>query len=133
MKPAVPLMHDLILEALKERKIFIGFYMLCRYLNGKGYKRFGCNAGYESNKKNRIYPCPVLCPNTKIYRTKLYYWCKKLGKEGKIFLKKVIYYDSKNPNSKILPHKSDIFVIICLNKKIYRSFFLKETLEGFLK
>ncbi|BDI54983.1 MAG: hypothetical protein QIT40_gp25 [Lokiarchaeia virus VerdaV4] len=119
MKRAVPFMPDLILGALKERKVFIGYYMLCRYLNGKGYKRFGCNAGYDSKKENRIDPCPVLCPGTKIYRTKIYYWCKKLEKEGKLYLKKRLYYDSKNPYSKSLPHKLDFFVFICQDKIEY--------------
>ena len=125
LKRGVWFMPDLIMGALKERKIFIGYFMLCRYLNGKGYIRYGCNAGYNkpyTNGKDRINPCPVLCPNTKIYRTKVYYWCKKLERENKLFLEKIKYYDSKNPNSKTKPHKLDTFVIITLNKDIFDNF-----------
>lgn len=110
---------QLILDALDEKEIFIGYYMLCRYLNGKGYVRYGCNAGYDgkfipkSNPKNRIHPCKILCPGTKIYHSKVRYWCKKLEKEGKLFLAKTIYEDSDNPNVPTKPHKKgDIFVII---------------------
>ena len=120
MKRADPFIPDLIIKALKERKVFIGYFMLCRYLNGKGYIRYGCNAGYrKGNMKDRIEPCKALCPNSKTYRTKIYYWCKKLEKEGKLFLKKRLYYDSKNPKSKTLPHMLDWFVFICYDKIEY--------------
>lgn len=134
-KRGVPLMHDLILEAVKERKVFIGYHMLCRYLNGRGYIRYGCNAGYNkpyTNGKDRINPCPVLCPETKIYRTKVYYWCLQLEKENKLFLEKRKYFDSKNPHSKTEPHKFDIFVFIALSKKYLDKFFNTKTLDPYL-
>lgn len=108
-----------ILNALEERGVFIGYYMLCRYLNGRGYIRYGCNAGYEgkfkpkSNPKNRLHPCKILCPGTKIYYSKVRYWCKKLAIKKKLFLEKMIFEDSKNPYIKTKPHKrGDIFVKI---------------------
>ena len=83
--------------------------MLCRYLNGKGYIRYGCN----TNTNKRIDPCKILCPDSEIYRTKIYYWCQKLFQEKKIRLNKVLYEDSKNPFSWVQPLKTgDIFVII---------------------
>ena len=108
-------MIEVILTALDEKEIFIGYYMLCRYLNGKGYIRYGCNAGYNkpfTNGKDRLHPCKILCPGTKIYHSKVRYWCKKLEKENKLFLEKKLYKDSKNPSSTTEPHKLDCFVII---------------------
>jgi len=112
-------LEESILKALEEKEIFIGYYMLCRYLNGKGYIRYGCNAGYngkhipKSNPKNRLHPCKILCPGKKIYHSKVRYWCKKLEMEEKLFLEKKVYEDSDNPNSITKPHKKgDIFVII---------------------
>ena len=128
-------MHELIMRALKERKVFIGYYMLCRYLNGKGYVRYGCNAGYPKNKtkgKDRLNPCPILCPQTKIYLTKIYYWCQKLFQDNKIFLEKRKFFDSKNPNSKTEPHKFDIFVFIALNKRCFDNFFKNRALDTFI-
>ena len=117
---------QLIINALQEKERFIGYYMLCRYLNGKGYIRYGCNAGYEgkhkpkSNPKNRVFPCPVLCPNSSIYVSKVRYWCKKLEEEGELFLEKVKYIDFNNPNVKTKPHTTgDIFTIISLEKENY--------------
>ena len=102
-------MEEMILKALEEKKVFIGYFMLCRYLNGRGYIRYGCN----TNTNTRVDPCKILCPNTKIYRTKIYYWCKKLYQEKKISLEKVIYEDFQNPNSWVKKHKTgDVFVII---------------------
>jgi hypothetical protein len=108
-----------ILEALQEKEIFIGYMMLCRYLNGRGYIRHGCNAGYEgkfipkSNPKNKRHPCKILCKDSRIYHSKVRYWCKKLEKDQRLYLEKVTYEDSKNPNSFVEPHKTgDIFVII---------------------
>jgi len=115
-------MRKIILKALKEKKIFIGYYMLCRYLNGKGYIRYGCNAGYKkpfTNGKNRLNPCKILCKESKIYHSKIYYWCKKLEKENKLFLCKMLFYDFKNPNSKTKSHKLDLFVIIAKSKEIF--------------
>jgi len=134
-KRGVPLMHELIINALKERKVFIGYHMLCRYLNGRGYIRYGCNAGYNkpyTNGKDRINPCPVLCAESTIYRTKVYYWCLKLEKENKLFLEKRKFFDSKNPNSKTEPHKFDIFVFIALNKKCLDDFSKKYSLDRYL-
>ena len=136
LKRGVWFMPDLIMRALKERKIFIGYFMLCRYLNGKGYIRYGCNAGYNkpyTNGRERINPCPVLCPGPKIYRSKVYYWCKKLEREGKLLLETTLFYDSKNPNSKTEPHKLDTFVIIALNKEIFDNFVNKYTLDAFFE
>lgn len=113
---------DQILDALDERGIFIGYYMLCRYLNGKGYIRYGCNAGYNkpfTNGKDRLHPCKILCPGTKIYYSKVRYWCKKLEEENKLFLEKGLYPDSKNPNSNTKPHKLDLFVIIAKSEEVY--------------
>lgn len=116
-------LKEKIKNALQEKKIFIGYFMLCRYLNGKGYIRYGCNAGYgnkykpKGNPKNRLYPCPILCPDSKIYLARVRYFCRKLHKEKKIFLEKIRFVDSNNPHSKTEPHKKgDIFVIISLQK-----------------
>ncbi len=113
-----------ILDALTEKSIFIGYYMLCRYLNGKGYIRYGCNAGYikgHTNGRDRLSPCPILCKNSKIYYQRVRYWVNKLAKEKKVFLMKIKYNDSQNPNSWCKPHKTyDLFVAISrkrFNKK----------------
>lgn len=115
----------MILNALQEKKGFIGYFMLCRYLNGRGYIRYGCNAGYKgkykpkSNPKNRLFPCPILCPDSKIYVSRVRYYCKKLQEEGKIFLKKMRFDDSNNPNSDTKPHgKGDVFVMISLTEDL---------------
>ena len=103
----------MILEALEEKEIFIGYYMLCRYLNGKGYIRYGCNAGYNKpDTKNRLNPCKILCSGSKIYRSIVRYYCVNLEKEGKLTLETKLYPDSQNPNSKTKAHKLDLFVII---------------------
>jgi len=108
-----------IINALEEKEVFIGYYMLCRYLNDKGYVRYGCNAGYNkpfTNGKDRLYPCKILCPTSKIYHSRVRYWCRKLEKENKLFLEKKLYEDSKNPNSTTEPHKLDLFVVITRRK-----------------
>ena len=128
-------LEDLILDALEEKKIFIGYYMLCRYLNGKGYVRYGCNAGYNkpfTNGKDRLHPCKILCPESKIYHSRVRYWCKKLEKENKLFLEKKLYKDSKNPNSETMAHKLDLFIFVCLNEDIFKNFLIKNTLEGWI-
>lgn len=124
-----------IINALEEKKVFIGYYMLCRYLNGKGYVRYGCNAGYKkpfTNGRNRLHPCKILCPESKIYHSRVRYWCEKLAKKHDLFLEKRTFQDSKNPNSETEPHKFDIFVIIALNKEIFENFINNYTLEAFL-
>jgi len=108
-------MKDLILNALNEKEIFIGVYMLCRYLNGKGYKRYGCNT--ETN--TRINPCKILCPKSNIYRTKIMYWVNKLSKLNLIYQEKILYKDSRNPYSKIIEHKFDVFNIIAKSEGIF--------------
>lgn len=128
-------LEDLILEALEEKKVFIGYYMLCRYLNGKGYIRYGCNAGYNkpfTNGRDRLHPCKILCIESKIYHSRVRYWCEKLAKKNKIFLERRTFQDSKNPNSKTEPHNLDIFVIIAPNKETFDNFINKHTLEAFL-
>ena len=112
------MIRDDILNALKEKKCFIGYSQLCRYLNGKGKIRYGCNAGYlpgKTNGKNKLNSCKILCPNSKIYHSKIRYWCLKLEKQDLISLKKIKYKDFKNPNSETKPHKThDIFILITL-------------------
>ena len=127
--------EEIILNALQERKIFIGIMMLCRYLNGRGYKRFGCNAGYEkpyTHGNDRINPCPVLCEDKKYRPSKIRYHILKLADEGKLFTIKAFYYDSKNPNSKTKPKKTDLFRFVCLTEEIFKDFMSKNTLEVFL-
>ena len=129
-------LEDLILEALEEKEIFIGYYMFCRYLNGKGYVRYGCNAGYNkpfTNGKDRLHPCKILCLNSEIYHSRVRYWCKKLAKKNKIFLIKRKYHDSNNPHVKTKPHNSgDIFVFICLNEETFGNYLKNNTLEAFI-
>ena len=129
------IIKEKILESLQEKKIFIGYYMLCRYLNDKGYKRYGCNAGYPEDDKSgnaRLHPCKILCPDTQINPSKVRYYCKKLEKEGLLFLEKRIFYDSSNPNAITKGHLKDIFVFISLNEDIYLNYIYKNTLEKFL-
>lgn len=118
-------LEKIILLAIQEKEIFIGYYMLCRYIHGKGYIRYGCNAGYkkpDTNGKCRLYPCKVLCGGTHVYYQRVRYFCLKLAKLNKVFLMKVRYKDAKNPNSTTTPHRtSDQFVIISrkrFNKKV---------------
>lgn len=125
-----------ILEAIKKKKIFIGFYMLCRYLNGKGYKRYGCNAGYKkpfTNGKDRLNPCPILCPNTDIYYSRVYYWSKKLEKQNEIFIKKIHFYDSKNPDSNNSSKLNDIFCLICESEVVFNNYMKKHTLKSYIE
>jgi len=122
-------MKELILNALEIHNYFIGLHQLCRFLNDKGYIRFGCNAKYRndinSKKKKtiKINPCKILCINSNIYLSKVYYWIKVMEKNKEIFTILIKYKDSKNPNSNIINHKTfDIFRFICLTKDIYLRF-----------
>jgi len=117
---SLDLLDKKIMKALQEKEIFIGYYMLCRYLHGRGYFRYGCNAGYNkplTNGKDRRFPCPILCPNTKIYYSKVRYHCKKLEKLGKLFLDKRFFLDSVNPNFPRKKKREDIFVFIYLQEQ----------------
>ena len=116
------LLDKKILNALQEKKIFIGYYSLCRYLHGKGYTRYGCNAGYNkplTNGKDRLTPCPILCPKSKIYYSKVRYHCLKLEKMKKLFLDKRYFLDSVNPKFLRKAIREDIFVFIYLLEKDY--------------
>jgi len=108
--------------------------MLCRYLNGRGYKRYGCNAQYKYPYKSndKINPCPILCKGSKIYPGRIRYWVMKLFQEKRLFTIKRLFYDSKNPNSANSPMLRDNFRFICLNNDIYNEFIKKNTLELFL-
>lgn len=128
--------QEIIFEAIQKRKIFIGYMMLCRYLNGKGYIRYGCNAGYPKDDRSgnaRINPCPILCPNTEFYPSKIKYHIKKLGDKNLIYIEKRLFYDSRNPNSDNYEHKIDLFVIIAKSKEIFDKFMEKNTLEKYLE
>jgi len=124
----------MILKALQEKEIFIGLHMLCRYLNGRGYQRFGCNAKYDPpyGPNDKINPCPVLCKNSKNYPVKIRYWVMKLFREGKLYTNKTRFYDSKNPNSKTAPMKTDLFRFIAINKETFDNIIKKNTMEAFL-
>ena len=63
--------------------------------------------------------CKVLCPGTKIYHSRVRYWCKKLESQRKLFLEKMHYYDSKNPNSTNKPHRLDLYIIIAQSKEVF--------------
>ena len=122
-------MKQLILNALKKHNYFIGLHQLCRYLNNKGYIRYGCNAKYTDDlniikkKTIKINPCKILCYNSNIYISKIYYWIKIMEKNNEIFTILIKYKDSKNPNSHIIPHRTfDIFRFISLNENIYLNF-----------
>lgn len=128
-------LENKILNVLEKKKIFIGLSMLCRYLNGRGYIRYGCNAGYLSDNKSgnaKISPCPVLCPKTKIIPPKIRYWVMKLAEEGKLYTIVREFYDSKNPYSKNAPMLRDKFRFITINKNFYQEFIKKNTLEKYL-
>ncbi|MBA7492411.1 hypothetical protein ES702_02961 [subsurface metagenome] len=116
-----------ILKAISEKKIFIGLHMLCRFLNNRGYIRYGCNAKYKYpyKPKNKINPCKSICKNNAYYPSKVRYWIMKLFKENKIYTQLLLYLDSKNPNSKITPSKYDLFRIITINKDYFDFFFHK--------
>ena len=116
------LLDKKIIKALQEKKIFIGYYMLCRYLHGKGYTRYGCNAGYNkplTHGKNKINPCPILCPKTKIYYSTVRYHCLKLEKMKKLFLDKRAFLNGINPKSQRKVDRDDIFVFIYINQEDY--------------
>ena len=112
-------MKKLILNALNIHPYFIGLHQLCRFLNNKGYIRYGCNAKYKDNinskkkKTIKINPCKVLCNNSKIYLSKVYYWICLMEKNKELFTILIKYKDFKNPNVNIKPHKTfDIFRFI---------------------
>ncbi len=120
-------MKQLILKALISHSYFIGLHQLCRFLNKKGYIRFGCNAKYKNDingkKTIKINPCKVLCLNSNIYLSKIYYWIKIMEKNKEIFTILIKYKDFKNPKSLTKKHISfDIFRFICLNSEIYVEF-----------
>lgn len=128
-------MESKILAALQEKKIFIGTMMLCRYLNGRGYVRYGCNAGYpddDKSGKKRLIPCPIFCKGTKIYPSRLHYWLNKLHEQGKLYKKKQLFYDSKNVKSRTGCHLVDLFNIIVINKRYFEKYMEKNTLIKFL-
>ena len=109
-------MKQLILNALKKYNYFIGLHQLCRYLNNKGYIRYGCNAKYTDDlntikkKTIKINPCKILCFNSNIYISKIF----------SILIK---YKDFKNPYVNTEKHRTfDIFRFISLNKNIYLDF-----------
>jgi len=120
-------MKDLILKALNKHSYFIGIHQLCRFLNNKGYIRYGCNAKYKkdiNNKKTiKINPCNSLCKNSKIYKSKIYYWIEKMTKSNELFSILIKFKDFKNPFVNTEKHKTyDIFKFISLNKNIYLDF-----------
>ena len=122
-------MKEIILKALNQHSYFIGIHQLCRYLNNKGYIRFGCNAKYKDDinikkkKTIKINPCKILCEKSKVYLSKIYYWINLMSKNKEIFTILIKYKDSKNPNSIIIPHKTfDIFKFISLTKETYITF-----------
>jgi len=109
-----------ILQSLQEKKIFIGYYMLCRYLNDRGYTRHGCNAGYKgkftpkSNPKNKLNPCKILCPGIKVIHQRVRYFSRKMRDNGLLYLQKIMMDDSINTD--ILWYRNadrlDVFVIV---------------------
>lgn len=109
-------LEKLISFALLEKDIFIGYAMLCRYLNGRGYIRYGCNAGYEkghTHGNDRLNPCPILCPGSQIYYQRVRYRCMQMAKQKKVFMMKIKYKDAENPLVNNWPHRTfDQFVII---------------------
>jgi hypothetical protein len=121
----VNIVEDLIMKALKKKKSFIGMHMLCRYLNGLGYQRYGCNVQYTPpyKGKDKINPCPILCPGTDLSLQKIRYWVNKLAEKGKLFTKTTHYPDSKNPNSSVEAKQLDVFRFVCQTKKVYDQFF----------
>ena len=127
-------------HAIYEKEIFVGYYMLCRYLNGRGYTRYGCNAGYDksigTNGKDRLNPCKILCPRERYYYTKVRSLVIKLVEMGYVYTKKVNILDSINED---LPtyrkaKRFDNFVLIAGSQKIIDKFLLEEnTIEKKLK
>ena len=122
-------MKELIINSFKSHKYFIGISQLCRFLNNKGYIRYGCNAKYIDNpninkkKTIKINPCKKLCKNSNIYKSKLSYWINKLSYSKEIFSILIMYKDSRNPNVKTIEHKTfDIFRFISENIDIYIDF-----------
>lgn len=125
-----------ILNALDRKGLFLGYMMLCRYLNHRGYIRYGCNAGYPEDDKHgnaKIHPCPVICPDDRHSLSRIKYHVKKLAKQEKVFIKTAKYYDSKNPYSDTAPKKLDLFTFICQSRASYHQFMKKHTLRRFLE
>jgi hypothetical protein len=125
-----------ILKALNRKHIFIGYMMLCRYLNNRGYIRYGCNAGYPEDDKSgnaKIDPCPILCPDANYSIGAIRYYVKKLASKNRIFIKTIKFYDSKNPYSHTAPKKMDIFTVICESKDLYIKYIQNHNLTRFLK
>lgn len=124
-----------ILKAIERKGIFIGYMMLCRYLNNRGYIRYGCNAGYPDDNKHgnaKIDPCPILCPNSTHTIGKVRYHTQKLAKEGKVHISTRKFYDSKNPYSRTSPKKLDLFTFICKSEDFLSNYLKKNTLRGWL-
>ena len=120
-----------IQNAIYEKEIFIGYFMLCRYLNGKGYKRYGCNAGYDKSigtkGKDRLNPCKILCPNSKDYYQVTRQRTIKLAKMGYVYVQKVVMEDSINPDVGWYRNKirKDVFVLIASTKTLLDKFIVE--------
>lgn len=117
-----------IQSAIYEKEIFIGYYMLCRYINGKGYKRYGCNVGYDKSVgtkgKDRLSPCKILCPNSKDYYQVTRQRTIRLAEMGYIYLQKVVMEDSINLDVDWYRNKTrkDVFVLIVSRKTLLEKF-----------
>lgn len=125
-----------ILKALKRKRIFIGYMMLCRYLNNRGYIRYGCNCGYPEDDKSgnaKIDPCPILCPDVSHSIGSVRYYVNKLAKKGRLYRKTIEFYDSKNPYSLTSPKKLDRFTIICKSEKMFQKFIDQNKIMRFIK
>lgn len=120
-----------IQHAIYEKEIFIGYFMLCRYLNGKGYKRYGCNAGYDKSigtkGKDRLNPCKILCPNSKDYYQVTRQRTIRLAEMGYVYLQKIVMEDSINPDVGWYRNKTrnDVFVLIASTKNILEKWIKK--------
>lgn len=126
-----------ILYALKKHNYFIGLHQLCRFLNNKGFIRYGCNIGYmddltiKKRKTIKINPCKLLC-NTNIYPSKLLYWIKKMYINKELFTILIKYQDSQNPFVETKKHKTfDIFRFISTNEIVFDNFKKNNSLERF--
>ena len=119
-------------HAIYEKEIFFGYYMLCRYLSGRGYKRYGCNAGYDksigTHGKDRLYPCKILCKDGRFYYQKIRSYVIKLVKMGYVYTKKVELLDSINEDLPVYRTKlrKDVFVLIASTKEIIDNFLLEK-------
>ena len=127
-----------ILQSLQEKKIFIGYYMLCRYLNDRGYTRHGCNAKYNKGKTNgrdRLNPCNIVCVDTKVYYTRVRYWCKKMFGGNMVYLQKVIMTDSINPDVPWYRNaeRLDVFVVIARSAIDFQKWWKKNKKDSWRK